>query len=208
MKYYIKGGPANHFKHGYAFSNANWDPYPISNDLEAFTIALANMDVAVMLRPERFESTFFTVVKPGDVLKEAGGRSGGGGWAVHEVWQKIQGMINPVPPEGYSSDPEGVEELDAEALFKVSRAGDALDQSWMLLASDLLSGAKWMDVRKTQAPARTFGAVPTAAVAALRKVAPLQAEPGSQPGDAAMSFFRATPASTFYPGGPAMPKGN
>ena len=26
LKYYVKGGPANHNKHGYIFSNANWDP--------------------------------------------------------------------------------------------------------------------------------------------------------------------------------------
>jgi histidine ammonia-lyase len=50
MKYYVKGSAANNNKHGFIFSNANWDPYPLSNRLESFTIALANMDVAVMSR--------------------------------------------------------------------------------------------------------------------------------------------------------------
>jgi len=43
-------------------------PYPMANDVEAFTTALANLDVAVMLRIERFTSVFFTVIKPSDVL--------------------------------------------------------------------------------------------------------------------------------------------
>ena len=60
LKYYVKGGKNSNGKHGFIFSNANWDPYPLSNDLEAFTIALANADIAIMLRAERFGSEFFT----------------------------------------------------------------------------------------------------------------------------------------------------
>jgi histidine ammonia-lyase len=210
LKYYVKGSAANHFKHGYIFSNANWDPYPISNRLEAFTIALANMDVMVMLRQERFNSTFFTVIKASDVLPTpaGGGRGGfgpGPGWVNHEVWQTIQGLINPVPPEGYSSDAENVEELDAEALFKIRRATQALDESWMLLASDVIGGARWMDVRKAQDPTRSFGAAPTAALAAFRKVVPLQPAAGQAPGPAALEFLKSTPASDFYSAGRPMP---
>ena len=212
LKYYVKGSAANHFKHGYIFSNANWDPYPLSNKLEAFTIALANLDVAVMLRQERFQSTFFTVVKANDIIPTLGARfgTGGGGgglgWGNHEVYQKIQGLINPVPPEGYSSDPENVEELDAESLFKVAHATEALSESWMLVAADLTGGARWMDVRKAQDPARGFGAAPAAATAAFRKVVPLQPAPGQSVGEAALQFVKQTPAATFYPAGPAMPK--
>ena len=36
------------------FSTANWDPYPMANEIEAFTIAMANMDAAVAQRIERF----------------------------------------------------------------------------------------------------------------------------------------------------------
>jgi histidine ammonia-lyase len=200
MKYYVKGSAANNNKHGFIFSNANWDPYPLSNRLESFTIALANLDVAVMLRQERFSSTFFTVVRAQDILSAGGAQlalGGGPGWSTHEVWQTIQGLINPVPPEGYSADPEGVEELDAESLFKAKRAIQAIDESWMLVASDLNTGALWLDVRQAQDANRTFGAAPTAAWRALRKA-------GNGP-QATLAFIISTPASTFYPGGPAVP---
>src|SRR5271155_1048047 len=68
MKFYVKGGPHSNGKHGYIVSNANWDPFPMANKMESFVIALANMDIAVMLRIERFSNTFFTVVKAADVL--------------------------------------------------------------------------------------------------------------------------------------------
>lgn len=199
MKYYVKGSAANNNKHGFVFSNANWDPYPLSNRIEAFTIALANMDVAVMLRQERFRSTFFTVVRAQDVVPNTQlSNYRGRGWSTHEVWQTIQGLINPVPPEGYSSDAEGVEELDAEPLFKVKRAREALAESWMLVASDLVTGTQWMDVRKAQDANRNFGDAPTAAWVALRKV-------GSN-APAILSFIEATPAANFYRGGPPAPK--
>ena len=54
MKYYVKGGKNRNGMHGYILSNASWDPYPMSNDLEAFTNALANMDIGIMLRAGRF----------------------------------------------------------------------------------------------------------------------------------------------------------
>jgi len=196
----VKGSAANGNKHGFVFSNANWDPYPLGNRLEAFTIALANMDVAVMLRQERFGSTFFTVVRAQDVLgtSDAQAVRRGRGWSTHEVWQTIQGLINPVPPEGYSSDPEGVEELDAEPLFKVKRAIRAVDESWMLVASDLSTSIHWMDVRRAQDAHRAFGAGPTAAWTALRKSANTPRE--------ILPFIRATPASSFYSAGPPMPE--
>jgi histidine ammonia-lyase len=211
MKYYVKGGPANHNRHGFVFSNANWDPYPLATRLEAFTIALANLDVLVMLRQERFQSTFFTVIKASDVLPapaaaDRGGGGGGQAWVNHEVWQTIQGLINPVPPEGYSSDAEGVEELDSETLFKVRRAAQALDESWMLAAADVATGARWMDVRKAQSPARSFGPAPTAALTALRKAAPLQPVAGQPTNAAVLDFIKTTPAASFFPAAPALPK--
>jgi histidine ammonia-lyase len=228
MRYYVKGGPESNGKHGYVLSNTNWDPNPLGNDVEAFTIALANTAVAVMLRQERFNSTFFTVVSeqeilgggptgpaaPGapaappaaDGLTPGAGAVGGGGhaWSNHEVWQRIQGLINPVPPEGYG-DARMVEELDAETLFKVPRASEAVDEMMMLLAGDLATGARWMDIRKLQDPSRYFGAAPTAAWQAFRKVSPLQPAAGQSAAVAALAFMKANPASTFYSGGPAMP---
>jgi histidine ammonia-lyase len=218
MRYYVKGGKESHGQHGYIFSNANWDPYPLGNQVEAFTIALANMDVAIMLRQERFQSTFFTGIRAEEVLNAAAagsgyGSGGAGTWTKHEVWQRIQGLMNPVPPEGYSGDPHGVEDLDAETNFKIERAVHALRESWLLLASDLVVGARWMDVRKAQDAQRDFGAVPTAAWQAFRKLAPLPSA-GTPPGTVlppqnitALEFIKATPAASFYPGGPPMPAG-
>jgi histidine ammonia-lyase len=219
MRYYVKGGKESHGQHGFIFSNANWDPYPLGNQLEAFTIALANMDVAIMLRQERFQNTFFTKIRAGDVLNAAAAGSGYGGggagsWTNQEVWQRIQGLINPVPPEGYSGDPQGVEDLDAQTNFKIARSVQALRESWLLLASDLVVGARWMDVRKAQGADRSFGAVPTAAWQAFRKTAPLPSAappPGTvlpSQNIAALAFIKATPAASFYPGGPPMPAGH
>jgi hypothetical protein len=71
MRFYVKGGPHSNGQHGYIVSNANWDPYPMANRIEAFLIALGNMDVAVMLRAERFRNPFFTGARLTDVLPEA-----------------------------------------------------------------------------------------------------------------------------------------
>jgi histidine ammonia-lyase len=213
MQYHVKGDAAAGAKSGYVFSNANWDPYPLGDSLEAFTIALANLDVSVMLRQERFESPFFTVVKAPEVLKFDDDSSGITSMfnANHEVYQRIQGLMVPVPPEGYSSDPEYDQELDAETLFKVERADKAVEESWKLAATDLLSGARWMDVRKAQDPSRAFGAAPTAAVAALRQVAPLEPRrrtyAGPPPSKTALNFIKSTPAASFLYAGPAMPGG-
>src|SRR5579863_2613171 len=68
MKFYVKGGKYSDGKHGYIVSNANWDPYPMANKLEAFVIALANMDIAVSLRIDRFSNPFFTATIPAQVL--------------------------------------------------------------------------------------------------------------------------------------------
>jgi len=43
---------------------------PMANEIEAFTIALANMDTAVAQRMLRFTSTFFTVIAPSDESRE------------------------------------------------------------------------------------------------------------------------------------------
>jgi histidine ammonia-lyase len=215
MHYYVKGSAANGHKHGYVLSNANWDPYPLSNDLEAFTIALANMDIAVRLRQERFGSTFFTGVTAQSVLNPSApvrpAAFFGNVLKNQESWQVIQGLIVPVPPEGYSSDPQGVEELNAESLFKAKRAIQALDESWQLLGNDFYTGTVWLDVRGKQDPTRKFGAAPTAAWQAFRKVSPLDPRSdfgaGFNGGGDARHFIETTPASTFYAAGPAMPAG-
>ncbi len=217
MKYYVKGGPESRGKHGYIFSNANWDPYPLDNDVEAFTNALANMDVAVMLRLDRFSNTFFTVIRPSDVVKGMVVSPGAGrptGYAPQgeaklaaDLWQEIQGLATPVPPSGIALIAT-VEDLEAQSRLKVGRARQAVDESYDLLGQDFLTGAFWMDVRKAQDPARSFGPGPTAAWTAFRRVLPFETgdAPASQPpAILTHDFLKANPPESFFSGGPAMP---
>jgi histidine ammonia-lyase len=212
MKYYVKGGPLSHGQSGYIFSNANWDPYPLANQVEAFTIALTNMDVAVAQRIERFRNPFFTVVKPADVLSAEMRRNAPrlDGYLPTDLWLELSGMGTPVTPAGQAIVAT-VEDLQAETRLKTRRARDAVDLSFQLLAQDLLTGSFWVDLRKVQNPGRNFGAVPTAALAALREVVPWQQLPSERQkrplGAVVYDFMQANPAAKFYPGGPTPPQG-
>jgi histidine ammonia-lyase len=205
MKYYVKGGKNSNGKHGFIFSNANWDPYPLSNDLEAFTIALANMDIAIMLRAERFGSEFFTGEGTQKILASfGGGPFFGGGFGNHETWQHIQAQIVPVPPEGYGGS-SGVEELEAQSLLKALRAQTAVDDTFRLLATDLLTGTRWLDVRKTQDATREFGPGPTVVWQEFRKVMPMRFDPTAGPpapgavGLTALNFLKGNAPWKFFP---------
>jgi len=201
MKYYVKGGPHSHGQHGYIVSNANWDPFPMANKLENFVIALANLDVAVMLRIDRFSNPFFTVVKAPDVL--SGLPDPDDGYTPVDLQQEIQSLMNPVAPFG-SAIVATVEDLQAQTRLKVQRARQAVSVTMDLLGHDLLQGSLWMDVRQVQDPQRKFGPAPTAAWLALRKVVPLRAEVEQVPTQSsqmrAAAFIRAVPAATFYSG--------
>jgi histidine ammonia-lyase len=203
MKYYVKGGKYSNGKHGFIFSNANWDPYPISNDLEAFTIAMANMGIVIWQRDERFSSEFFTGPGSQAVLRQIatnGFTGGAGGYSTHEVWQDLQAQINPVPPEGYVGG-GGVEELEAQSKLKAERAMRVVEDTYRMLATDLIVGTRWLDVRKAQDASRQFGPGPTAAWTAFRKVIPLQGPPVTkgQPRLAAIEFLYSTPAWSLVP---------
>jgi histidine ammonia-lyase len=201
MKYFVKGGPYSHGQHGYIVSNANWDPYPMANKLENLVIALANMDVAIMLRIERFRSPFFTVISPSDMLPQ---------WVRHDsgympadLQQEIQGLTNPVAPSGSALE-TNVEDLQSQTRLKVQRARQAVSVTTDLLALDLLEASLWLDVRNKQDPSRSFGSAATAAWLAFRKRVPLE-EPLANPLTEsrqmiAAAFVKATPASTFYRG--------
>ncbi len=214
MKYYVKGGPASHGQHGYIVSNANWDPYPLANDIESLTNALANMDVAIALRIHRFQSTFFTVISAKDVLPPeqlAQGGLQGAAWLLPtSLWLEIQNLARPFPAEGFTSDAEAVGDLESAAALKAVVGRELVDDTLKLMGQDILTAAYWMDLRHAQDPKRAFGAAPTAAWQAFRKAVPFQLPPGTIPekpiGDTAYAFLRDTAASTFYPSGPAMPK--
>ncbi len=220
MKYYVKGGPESHGKHGYVFSNANWDPYPLDNDIEAFTNALANMDIVVVLREDRFSNPFFTVVKPSDVIKDLATTPGvlrpsnyaplGDTKTMTALWQEIQGLAVPVAPSGLAIV-STVEDLQADTQLKVARARQAVDDSFDLLGHDFLTAAFWMDVRKAQDEGRSFGPGPTAAWTAFRQVLPFKLEETALTEPVSLltyQFLKANPAAKFFPGGPPMPAGD
>jgi histidine ammonia-lyase len=214
MKYYVKGGKSNNGKHGYIVSNANWDPFPMANKLEAFVIALANMDIAVSLRIDRFSNPFFTGAKPADVLHVAPSArfdmflAGGGGFTPVDLQQEIQSLTNPVAPSG-AAIVATVEDLQAQTRIKAYRARQAVNTTFDLLAHDLLTATFWLDVRKAQDATRDFGPGPTAAWTAFRKIVPLMPTPDTIPSQSrpmtAAAFLRTTAATNFYAGGEAMP---
>jgi histidine ammonia-lyase len=199
MRFFVKGGPHSHGQHGYIVSNANWDPYPMANRVESFLIALGNMDIAVMLRIERFRNPFFTGVAASDVLPGAAG--GFYGFAPVDLQQEIQSLMNPIAPFG-SAIVGTVEDLQAQTRIKLQRARQAVETTFDLLSYDLLEGSLWMDVRKTQDPTRSFGAAPTAVWAAFRGQVPLRPDPTVERSQsvpaAAAQFLKTTAASTFY----------
>ncbi len=203
MRFYVKGGAHSHGQHGYIVSNANWDPYPMANRIESFVLALANMDIAVMLRIEKFRNPFFTGVAATDVLPDA--TIGFFGYAPVDLQQEIQSLMNPVAPFG-SAIVGTVEDLQAQTRIKTQRARQAVDTTFDLLAFDLLEGSLWLDVRKAQDSSRNFGAASTAVWTAFRQRVPLKgvpAEPGSPSiAETAARFVKTTPASTFYRGDP------
>jgi histidine ammonia-lyase len=216
MRYYVKGGPLSHGQHGYVFSTANWDPYPLANDVEAFTNALANMDVAVAQRIERFTdrspTPFFTGIKPADVLTPEQIRKSPAlsepFWVFMDLWQEIQTLSTSLVPEGNAAD-VGVADIQGQTRLKSFRGQQVVDLTMQLLGYDLWNATYWMDVRKAQDPSRSFGPVPTAIWTSLRKVLPWQQEPETRPevpyGLVAYSFLKSTAATTFYAAGPAMP---
>jgi histidine ammonia-lyase len=216
MRYYVKGGPLSHGQHGYVFSTANWDPYPLANDVEAFTNALANMDVAVAQRIERFTdrspTAFFTGIKPADVLtpeqiKDSPALSEPF-WVFMDLWQEIQSLSQSLAPEGIAAD-VGVSDIASLTRLKTTRGQQVVELTMQLLGYDFWNATYWMDVRKIQDPSRSFGPVPTATWTAFRKALPWQQDPETRPeipyGIIAYNFLKSTPAATFYPAGPAMP---
>ena len=208
MKYFVKGGSYSNGKHGYIVSNANWDPYPMANKLEDFVIALANMDVAVALRIDRFSNPYFTKAMPVELLQAASAAGdrmffggGGGGYTPVDLLQEIQSLTNPVAPSG-AAIVATVEDLQAQTRIKAYRVRQAVSTTFDLLAHDLLTATFWLDVRKEEDESRTFGVGPTAALAAFRERLPalppteevgLQSRPMT-----AAAFLRTTPAARFY----------
>jgi histidine ammonia-lyase len=211
LKFYVRGGPHSNGKHGYILSNANWDPYPLVNDIEAFTIALANMDVAIGQRIGRFTSPFFTGISAAaEKVGEPGrwGASQGSALAASALMQEIQGLAVPVPPEGTALI-LNVEDLQSQSRLKVSRARLAVSNTEDLIAEDLLTGTYWLDLRRLQTPERMFGIAVTGVWKGLRTVVPFDdGDVLSQTEsihDRAVGFIRAHEPTSFYPDSDSAP---
>jgi histidine ammonia-lyase len=217
MKYYVKGGPASNGRHGYVVSNANWDPYPMTNEIEAFNLALANMAVAVAQRIERFSNrtptAFFTGIKPEDVLTpeqfEKSPYVAEDFFTYLDVWKEMQSLTQSLPPDSNASD-AGVADIEANSRLKAARGRQAVELHMQLLAHDLLIATYWMDVRKAQDPSRSFGKRATDAWQAFRRKLPWQLNLDERPdvpyGITAYEFLKSTPADTFATA-PPMPAG-
>ncbi|MFI4891546.1 MAG: aromatic amino acid ammonia-lyase [Steroidobacterales bacterium] len=212
QQYYVKGGTYSHGQHGYIVSSANWDPYPMANDIEAFTNALANVGVVVVQRMQRFANPFFTVLKAADVvapeqLDELAPQ--GDAYLTMHLWQQLQMLAAPVPAEGIATDSQANGDIESQAALKAARGRQAVDLLEQLLGQDLLTGTYWMDLRRLQDPRRAFGPAPTGAWQALRREIPWQAPPGRR-GDAsaatiAAAFVHATEVRSRFESGIAEP---
>jgi histidine ammonia-lyase len=219
-QYYVKGGsddsacvgggvgPATGCRHGYVMSDANWDPYPLDNDIEAFTNSLANIAVNDDLVPQRFENTFFTVISPDDPSLPSAqlqnSARGADDYTLADLMAEIQTLQNPVPAQG-NAIVSTVEDLQAGSRIKVAKARLMVDDLSWLQGQDMLSAAEWMNIRQIQGQAlgftRPFGAGPTAAWQAFRTVVPWQStdRPDVPSGTLAYDFLQANPATQFYP---------
>jgi histidine ammonia-lyase len=209
-KYHVKGGPLSHGRSGYILSNANWDPYPMTNEVEAFNIALANMGSAIAQRIERFSdrtpTPFFTGIKPTDLLTpEQRANSPALSEAFFtfgDIWKEMETLTQSVPPDSGGED-AGVADLEANTRLKASRGRQAVDLLMQLLSYDVITSTYWLDVRKAQDPSRTFGAAPTAAWTSLRQVLlwqqPADERPDLPYGVIAYRFMLSHPAHEFLP---------
>jgi histidine ammonia-lyase len=203
-QFYVKGSPRNRGQHGFVLSSANWDPYPMANEIESFTIALANMDIAVAQRIIRFTNPFFTASEHVDDSPGEPGRfhlTQGSELDATALMQEIQGLTNPVPPQGVGMI-QNVEDLQGESRLKVNRARSTVDDTIELLSEDLLTGTYWLDRRKMQQPARRFGIAAEALWTAFRSTLPMDGgdrATGTLPiHEIAASFIRSNPAEHFY----------
>jgi histidine ammonia-lyase len=181
------------------------------NDIEAFTIALANMDAAVAQRVQRFHSAFITGIKPSDVLTPEQIKAAPHNhqdYSPDTFQQELAGLANPVAPIENTGD-EGIGDLQSESRLKVTRAAQAVDLTLDLLGTDLLTATFWMDVRRAQDPSRHFGLAPDSALAAFRNLVPFQLDEEARQqkplGEVATGFLRDTSALSFYPSEQAPP---
>ncbi len=173
----------------------------MANDLQAFSMALAESLAGSVQRVMRFPDAFFTVIVPADVLSaevRAKAPSRGSSWAISDLMAEIQTLANPVPAQGLSLV-RNVEDMESYTRQRVARARQAVDIALRLVAQEMLSASYWVEVRKAQNPARSFGRVAEDALAGLRTVLPWQADqrPQIPAGEIVYSYMLNNPAANY-----------
>ena len=144
---------------GFILSNANFVAQPWGNDLEAYTIALANAIAAHVQRVLRFPDTFFTVVAPADVLSAdelALAPPQGASYTISDLMAEIQTLANPVPAQG-NALVRNVEDMETFTRQRVARARLAVDNALRLVGQEMLSSSYWMEVRGAEPGALVRG---------------------------------------------------
>ena len=199
-RYYVEPGPYSD-KGGYILSNANFVAQPMANDLQAFSMALAESMASSVQRVMRFPDTFFTVIAPADVLSaevRAKAPSRGSSWSISDLMAEIQTLTNPIPAQGLSLV-RNVEDMESYTRQRVARARQAVDIALRITAEEMLSASYWVEVRKAENPARSFGRAAEDALAGLRTVLPWQADqrPHIPAGEIVYSYMLHTPAANY-----------
>lgn len=206
-QYHVEPGPNG--PGGFILSSANFVAQPWANDLQAFSMALAESMAASVQRVLRLRDDFFTVVTPAELLPEevrARAAHPGSSYAVSDLMAELQVLAYPVPAQGLALV-RGVEDMQSFTRLRVVRARRAVEAAFRIVAEEMLSASYWMELRKAQDPARRFGEAPAAALEALRAEIPwragAEARPPRPPGEEVRAFLRETPAARFIGGSEA-----
>ncbi len=174
-RYYVK--PSATTEGGYILGGSNFDNTPLANSVEQFILALAQSHIATKERVQRFFDPFFTVITMNDLPEaEQGNAPLGDGFAMSDLTAELVSLASPVAAAGYWTE-SGIQDVQSFGRMKVVKARQAVDTALYLVANELLSATRWMDIRRVQSPGRSFGTAPTAAWRAWREVSPWQQDP-------------------------------
>ena len=207
-RYYVE--PAGNTEGGFILGSANFDNTPLNDNMEQFTLALAQSYVGTLERTQRTFDPFFTVLRtvgsygflegfPEDVQCNVPHADS---FAMSDILGELKSLANPVPAEGNWTE-RGIQDVQGLGRAKVAKARLAVDNALYLISQELLSATKWMDNRRVQSPNRSFGAAPTAAWQAWRVISPCRQDPNERELSETWrinlpySFLKGNPASTF-----------
>ena len=140
-------------------------------------LALAQSQVATKERVQRFFDPFFTIITMNDLPEgQRGNAPLGDGFAMSDLTAELLSLASPVPAAGYWTE-SGIQDVQSFGRVKVVKARQAVDTALYLVANELLSATRWMDIRRVQSPDRSFGEAPTAVWQAWREISPWQQNP-------------------------------